>query len=120
MTLRHVPITPLLMPGKPLPDPSSLRIFVRRGALRRFDKLKRDAAALPVVVEWDRRSGDRPAEPGHDTPASRSDVDAERRHDPPFTWNVADFVVVGAPKDRPEVDSPPPADRSRPKDEPAT
>ena len=31
-----------------------LRIFVRRGALRRFHRLKRDAKDLPVDIEWDR------------------------------------------------------------------
>ncbi len=91
MTARSVPIMRLPMTGKPRPaDDSSLRIFVRRGALRRFDKLKRDAAELPVSVEWDRRSGD-PQDPPD-----------ERRQDPPFTWNAADFVVVAAPgKDDP-------------------
>ena len=58
-------------------------IIVRRGALRRFDRLKRDASQLPVEVNWDRRVSDA------DDPRR-----AERRGQPPFTWDTADFVVV--------------------------
>jgi hypothetical protein len=120
MTAGRVPIMRLLMPGKPLPvDGSSLRIFVRRGALRRFDKLKRDAAELPVTVEWDRRSGDGQAAPPDGAPDRPIDV-PERRHDPPFTWKVADFVVVGSPDGRPEGDGQPAADRRRRKGDPTT
>jgi len=50
-------------------------IVVRRGALRRFDALTRKTAA-----PTERRSGD-------------------RRKKPPFTWEVADFVVVDAPRE---------------------
>ncbi len=93
------------MPPKPPPaDDPSLRIFVRRGAIRRFHKLTRDAADLPVIIEWDRRTGDRRA----DSPAGeaeRRQAAADRRNDPPFTWKVADFVVVGTP------DGQPPAER---------
>ena len=64
---------------------SALRIFVRRGALRRFHRLKQDAEGLPVQVEWDRREGDRRGE----TPAPASDDtnqrQSERRREPPFT-----------------------------------
>ena len=68
-----------------------LRIFVRRGAIRRFNLLKRDAAGLPVSVEWDRRQRDRrPAS----TPADAEQPHSERRSDPPFTWTTAEFVVV--------------------------
>jgi hypothetical protein len=75
---------------------SKLRIFVKRGAIRRFERLKRDSAALPVEVEWDRRLGERrgPTEaPGAEAvglPARKGD----RRKAPPFTWDLADFVVV--------------------------
>jgi hypothetical protein len=60
-------------------------IVVRRGALRRFDKLARVTATLPVALSWDRRTSKRPSS---STPAT------ERRQAPPFTWEAADFVVV--------------------------
>jgi hypothetical protein len=69
-----------------------LRLFVRRGALRRFDKLTRDTGDLPVAVEWDRRLGSPVAEPMVD-----------RRKAPPYLWEVADFVVVD-PSDEPTAD----------------
>jgi hypothetical protein len=69
-----------------------VELIVRRGALRRFDKLKQATAELPVKLTWDRRLSDgrsaaSPLPPGH----------AERRADPPFTWDAADFLVVGKP-----------------------
>jgi hypothetical protein len=67
----------------PRESKTKLQLFVRRGALRRFDRLKRDAGDLAVSVEWDRRE--------------RSSVSApkrDRRKAAPFTWEVADFVVV--------------------------
>jgi hypothetical protein len=64
-------------------------IIVRRGALRRFDRLTRDASNLPVAVSWDRRVNDANEPPS-----------AERRGDPPFTWAAADFVVVEPPARR--------------------
>lgn len=72
----------------------AVRIFVRIGALRRFHLLKRKTAELPVLVTWDRRRNDRRA--------SSSSVEADhrradRRQKPPFTWDVADFVVVEEP-----------------------
>ena len=66
-------------------------IVVRRGALRRFDALTRKTADLPVVVSWDRRTGHRRAS-GESAPVERRSTD--RRKKPPFTWEVADFVVV--------------------------
>jgi hypothetical protein len=68
-------------------------LIVRRGALRRFHKLKQKAAELPVNVSWDRRQHDRRAEP------ESNEVDgdrrtADRRAKPPFTWETSDFVVV--------------------------
>src|SRR5688500_2753921 len=73
----------------------TVEIFVRRGALRRFDSLKKRSTELPVTVQWDRRLGERRT-------ASFSSDDAEgrterRRQEPPFTWAVADFVVVEPP-----------------------
>jgi hypothetical protein len=61
-----------------------VEVFVRRGALRRFDAFKRKTTELPVRVSWDRRvhTGEAP----EDQP--------DRRQAPPFTWDAADFVVV--------------------------
>jgi hypothetical protein len=70
--------------------PPLVQFFVRRGALRRFDRLKRETEGLPVVVEWDRRQ-----QPSADPPK------VERRKRPPYTWDVADFVVV-EPEKEPE------------------
>ena len=66
-------------------------IVVRRGALRRFDALTRKAADLPVDVTWDRRTGQR-RESGETADVERRAGD--RRKEPGFTWQVADFVVV--------------------------
>ncbi len=68
-----------------------LDLIVRRGALRRFHKLKQKAADLPVNVSWDRRQ--------HERRASTSDASGgrrgpDRRSNPPFTWELGDFVVV--------------------------
>ena len=78
---------------KPPTSPGqTLRIFVRRGATRRFAKLTRDASNLPVAIHWDRRapgsSSDR-----SDGPSARR-VAGDRRQEPPYTWTVADFVVA--------------------------
>jgi hypothetical protein len=67
-------------------------IRVRRGALRRFDQLKQKGAELPVAIKWDRRTDERRASSG-DAGSERRKT--ERRQAPPFTWDVADFVVVG-------------------------
>ena len=67
-------------------------IRVRRGALRRFDQLKTKSAGLPVEIDWDRRVSDRRARPGAKSAERRV---GERRQLPPYTWEVADFVVVG-------------------------
>lgn len=73
---------------------TALRIFVRRGAIRRFHLLSRDAAGLPVSVEWDRRQSERrhAAAPVEMDPSEQRRAD--RRSQPPFTWNTAEFVVV--------------------------
>ena len=76
-----------------------LHIIVRRGASRRFDSLTRNTADLPVVVSWDRRTEDR-RESRQSTAVERRSGD--RRKSPPFTWDAADFVVVG---DAPEPDA---------------
>jgi hypothetical protein len=72
------------------PDPMVIR--VRRGALRRFDQLKRKSAGLPVEIKWDRRTSARRAKPDGRSSERRG---KERRQPPPFTWETADFVVVG-------------------------
>jgi hypothetical protein len=74
--------------------PKRLRIFVRRGALRRFDRLKRDSGELPVAVTWDRRQEERRAEPATTSGERRK---TDRRKAPPFTWDAADFVVADTP-----------------------
>ncbi len=77
------------MPKKP---DTPITLVVRRGALRRFDKLKKDTDHLPVVVTWDRRVS-RPDDDG----ASVAPPGEERRKPLPFTWDLADFVVVAPP-----------------------
>ena len=63
-----------------------IELIVRRGALRRFQKLKEKTAALPVQVSWDRRVSD-------SRTASES-ANPDRRKKPPFTWELSDFVVA--------------------------
>jgi len=75
-------------------------IVVRRGALRSFDRLTRKIADLPVVVSWDRRLVDRRASSAPGMPTEQRK--AERRQKPPFTWEVADFVVVDRAPHGPE------------------
>jgi hypothetical protein len=72
---------------------------VRRGALRRFDKLKRATANLnlPVKLLWDRRLGERrtsASDVGRERPRS------DRRKEPPFTWRTADFIVIESPTEQ--------------------
>ena len=75
-----------------------VRIFVRIGALKRFHTLKQKTAELPVEVAWDRRR----TEPNASSP---SDVRPERRRKVPFTWEVADFVVIDehSPRESPQA-----------------
>jgi len=79
-----------------------IEIVVRRGSLRRFDALKTRTAELPVVVTWDRRLRREEDEPG----AKAKRRYAERRRTPPFTWDLADFVVVEPPKRRKSAPAP--------------
>ena len=79
-------------------------IRVKRGALRRFDQLKTKSEGLPVEVKWDRRTTDRRAESSGDQADRRK---KERRQAPPFTWDAAEFVIVGDQSQRPETDSEP-------------
>ena len=71
-----------------------LEIVVRRGAARRFDALKNQTSELPVVVSWDRRSTDRRGSSNRSIDVPRDRRATERRQEPPFTWELADFVVV--------------------------
>lgn len=66
-------------------------MVVRRGAFRRFKDLKKKTAHLNVEVVWDRREDDRRQEHCLSDSERRA---KERRRTPPFTWDVADFVVV--------------------------
>lgn len=68
-----------------------IRMVVRRGAVRRFESLKRQTANLPVIVSWDRRQADR-RRVSDDIARDRRRT--ERRQQPAFTWDLADFVVV--------------------------
>jgi len=77
-------------------EPKPIRMVVRRGALRRFESLKKQTAHLPVVVTWDRRQRDRRNVSG-DIARERRHV--ERRQQPAFTWDLADFLVVEPPVD---------------------
>jgi hypothetical protein len=67
--------------------------------MRRFDELTRKTAELPVVVTWDRRLGDRRAssQPVQDPDQRKTD----RRQEPPFTWEAADFVVLDSVPESP-------------------
>lgn len=86
----------------PAATTTPIRMVVRRGALQRFENLKKKTAHLQVEVVWDQRDTERRQE--------RSLSDSERRQQdrrrtPPFTWDLADFVVVtpakpGDPKKR--------------------
>ena len=81
-------------------------IRVKRGALRRFDQLKTKSEGLPVEVKWDRRTSERRAEPSAEAPNRRK---KERRQPPPFTWDAAEFVVVGDRSQETEKSSEPEA-----------
>jgi hypothetical protein len=75
-----------------------IEIVVRRGAMRRFDALKTRTSDLPVVVTWDRRTDDRRDDDA--AGANRNGRHGDRRRKPPFTWDLADFVVVEPVKPR--------------------
>ena len=77
----------------------AIEIVVRRGALRRFDALKTRTSELPVVVTWDRRDDDR-RDGDEETAVKRDRRQTDRRRKPPFTWDLADFVVVEPAKPR--------------------
>jgi hypothetical protein len=66
-------------------------ILVRRGALRRFDALTQKTTELPVLISWDRRRNERRRTTAAETVERRR---ADRRQAAPFTWELADFVVL--------------------------
>ncbi len=63
---------------------------VRRGSTRRFARLQKHTDELPLEVVWDSRRADRRTKPSRVKIESRR---AQRRDDPPFTWDAADFLV---------------------------
>jgi hypothetical protein len=65
-------------------------MIVRRGATPRFEALKKKTQHLNVEVVWDRRDDGEPAVAA----AAKNSQLKNRRGAPPFTWDVADFVVV--------------------------
>ncbi len=69
----------------------TVQLIVRRGAIRRFQKLKKKTEALPVEVTWDRRENERRKVSGERSDDRRKN---DRRQKPPFTWELSDFVVV--------------------------
>ena len=97
------------MPTKSAPAPrrrsaaakkEPLAIVVRRGAAKRFEALKGKTSELPVVVTWDRRNTDRRGSSKASMQVPRDRRATDRRQDPPFTWELADFVVVPPPPAR--------------------
>ena len=73
-----------------------VRLFVRRGALQRFNALKERTANLDVEVSWDRRGNDRRdvGEHKEQPPVSGERRKNDRRRAPSFTWDMADFTVA--------------------------
>jgi hypothetical protein len=69
----------------------AVRLFVKRGAERRFEKLQEKTAELDVVVSWDRRQSDRRTLTKAVNGERRK---RDRRQQPSFTWEMADFAVV--------------------------
>jgi hypothetical protein len=83
---------------------SSTTIVVRRGALKRFDSMKKKTAGMPVELVWDRRvGGERRADASNPGGERRK---TDRRQQPPFTWSLADFVVVTPQDAEPDVTPP--------------
>ncbi len=91
-----MPTKPKQSPAEPSADGTAqpIELVVKRGAIWRFNTLKRKTAELPVNVVWDRRKTER-RDASSDAEGERRAAD--RRQKPPFTWDVADFVVVGQP-----------------------
>jgi hypothetical protein len=95
-----VPIKPKRAAPRPpaqdkAPSAGRTTIVVRRGALKRFDSMKKKVVGLPVKLVWDRRVGGERRADSESVPGERRKTD--RRQQPPFTWSLADFVVVVPP-----------------------
>ena len=72
------------------------RVYVKSGAQQRYDQLEREAADLPVQVQWDRRSADRRSAseaPGAEL-VGLTPRRGDRRKAPAFAFQKADFVIV--------------------------
>ena len=79
----------------------AIELVVRRGALRRFDRFTQRAVDLSMKVTWDQRRDERRTSSRE---VDRDDRKTERRQKPPFTWELADFVIVGKlPAPRPDA-----------------
>jgi len=74
-----------------------IEIIVKRGAMRRFHALKRQTEEMPVTVTWDRRTDERRTSAVSDAGGANR-RGRERRKNPGFTWDLADFVVVAPTK----------------------
>jgi hypothetical protein len=72
-------------------------LFVRRGAERRFEALKRKTSQLDVQVVWDRRERARRAASTDITPNRRK---SDRRQPASATWQIADFSVAVPSSDK--------------------
>jgi hypothetical protein len=82
----------------------STTIVVRRGALKRFDSMKKKTAGMPVELVWDRRvSRERRADSANVEGERRK---TDRRQQPSFTWSLADFVVVPPQDAQPAATNP--------------
>ena len=68
-----------------------VRMVVRRGAVERFKQLKKKTAHLQDEIVWDQREGERRQRASQPEGERRTQ---DRRRTPPFTWDVADFVVA--------------------------
>lgn len=73
----------------------SILLVVKRGALRRFDALRRQTSKMQVQVIWDRRSRARRVSDTASTPERRA---GDRRQGDAYTWQAADFVVAVPPR----------------------
>ncbi len=75
--------------------PASITIVVRAEARELFDRLAVCRTDVSVRVMWDRRKG-RERRTSTD-PAVFNLRKGERRRQPPYTWDAADFIVVEDP-----------------------
>jgi hypothetical protein len=69
----------------------SVTIIVRTGAGDLFERLQASRSDLPLRVMWDRCRGDRRVTSDPSVVGTRQ---GERRREPPYTWDAADFIVL--------------------------